>query len=106
MQLTPDEQEMGKSVTKPKIGSVCPMCLGTVIAVNHVHDNPIMTGQLVIYGEAHPRQLVWVRNGETIEFAVSRESSAVQCSPQGKGTEPLFSPPRPERSHPRNRAPK
>jgi hypothetical protein len=71
-----------------------------------------MTGQLVIYGEAHPRQLIMVRNGESVEHAVARQilleavqTSAVQCLPQGKVSVALFSPPRPERSHPRNRAP-
>lgn len=27
-------------------------------------------GCLIIYGEAHPAQTVWVRNGETVEHAV------------------------------------
>lgn len=30
------------------------------------------SGQLVIYGEAHPRQLVWVRNGESVKRALAR----------------------------------
>ena len=70
------------------------------------------SGQLVVVGESHPRQLVWVKNGESIEDAIARQISlesvqtrAATC-PQGKGMEAPFSPPRPERSHPRNRAPK
>ena len=72
-----------------------------------------MTGQLVIYGESHPSQLVWVRNGESIERALARQISleavqtrSVKFQPKGKGLESPFSPPRPERSHPRNRATK